>query len=65
MSNADSAPAARPGTAAIAPKPSPGATANGGGWFTDAMLSALKKHEASEKPANKQAKPDAVIDVED
>lgn len=66
----------RPGTAAEAPKPSPrattdtvapGATANGGGWFTDAMLSALKKHEATDKPANKQTKPDAgiAIDVED
>lgn len=69
----------RPGTATIMPKPAPratadtvapGATANGGGWFTDAMLSALKKYEATEKPANKPAAPPTpkaanAIDVED
>lgn len=69
----------RPGTAAETPKPSsratagkvaPGATANGGGWFTDAMLSALKKYEATDKPTNKPTEPPtpnaaATIDVED
>lgn len=65
----------RPGTAAIAPKPAPraatdnvapGAAANGGGWFTDAMLSALKKYEATDKnakPATQAA--GQAVDVED
>lgn len=71
---AASSPAAlRPGGAAIAPKPesrattdtvAPGATANGGGWFTDAMLSALKKYDATDKPAATPT-PNAAIDVED
>ena len=75
MSNADAASSARPGSAAIAPKPTPratteaaapGATANGGGWFTDAMLSALKKYEATDKnakPATQAA--GQAVDIED
>ena len=31
-------------------EPKAGAIANGGGWFSDTMLSALKKHKNSEKP---------------
>lgn len=71
MSDAASAPNARPGSAAIAPKPAtratddtvaPGATANGGGWFTEAMLSALKKYEAADKPAKPQAQDAAEIE---
>lgn len=67
----------RPGTVADAPRPAPratkdtvapGATANGGGWFTDAMLSALRKYEATDKPASKPtapSTPNAAIDIED
>lgn len=65
----------RPGTVADAPRPAPratkdtiapGATANGGGWFTDAMLSALKKYEATDKPvAPPTPNAAATVDVED